>query len=493
MRKEKVNVKLINSDSLDKLSEKPNKNKDSNKIELCINYLNEIFDFFKDTNNIYYAKEKGMHILNSIESKQFNTEVTGHIYDKFNIVLSNDRINAILKIISFNCDNLLHNTNTRYAYKDNSLFIDVGDKNNSILKINKDEIVYLNNIDSNVPFFIRGKGFESLPKFNADTASIEALKKYINNVEDKCFIIIISWLLAVMNPEIPCPILIFKGEQGTGKSTLSKILRMLCDPNSVKIATKPANSEDICISAIQKRLVSYDNLSGINNNMADVLCGIVSGTGLTKRQLHTTADEYSISIKRAILLNGINSLTERGDLLDRAIINKLNRIENKKRKTEKEILDEFEKDSGPIFSALLLAIQYGMRNPIKLDSKPRLADFAEWASSCLLYFNVDQKEFLDNLKQNRSLIFESIIECEEFIQVLENILKEKGKIEGSISEIIKLIKEFDKYINHKEIPSLKKFKKYLERYAPTLRHLGIYWKSVRTSEKRNIIFELKNK
>ena len=53
--------------------------------------------------------------------------------------------------------------------------------------------------------------------------------------------------------------------------------------------------------------------------MSDALCRLATGGGLGTRQLYSDADESLFDVQRPVILNGITSLAERGDLQDRCI------------------------------------------------------------------------------------------------------------------------------------------------------------------------------
>ena len=53
---------------------------------------------------------------------------------------------------------------------------------------------------------------------------------------------------------------------------------------------------------------------------------LVTGEADSKRRLYTDDEDVIIELRRAVLLNGINVPTDRGDVLDRALVVELERI-----------------------------------------------------------------------------------------------------------------------------------------------------------------------
>ena len=71
--------------------------------------------------------------------------------------------------------------------------------------------------------FRRAAGMQPLPTPDPG-GSIELLRPYLNVQTDAEFVLVVSWMLAVLRPDGPYPVLVLSGEQGSAKSTFSKIL-----------------------------------------------------------------------------------------------------------------------------------------------------------------------------------------------------------------------------------------------------------------------------
>ena len=78
--------------------------------------------------------------------------------------------------------------------------------------------------------FRRPHGMLPLPVPSRD-GSIELLRPFVN-VADSEFQLLIGWMAAALRPAGPYPILVTHGEQGAAKSTLTKVIRQLIDPQS---------------------------------------------------------------------------------------------------------------------------------------------------------------------------------------------------------------------------------------------------------------------
>ena len=89
-------------------------------------------------------------------------------------------------------------------------------------------------------------------------------------------------------------------------------------------------------------IVMLDNQNTIPDWAADTLCRLVTGEADSKRRLYTDDEDFVIELRRAVLLNGINVPTDRGDVLDRSLVVELERIPDGERKTEEELWERFE-------------------------------------------------------------------------------------------------------------------------------------------------------
>ena len=124
-------------------------------------------------------------------------------------------------------------------------------------------------------------------------------------------------MLAVLRPHGPYPVLVLSGEQGSAKSTFSKILRALLDPNAAPLRALPREDRDLFIAATNSHLLTFDNVSGLPSGISDTLCRLATGGGFAVRQLYTDQDEVIFDAPRPVILNGIEDIVTRPDLADR--------------------------------------------------------------------------------------------------------------------------------------------------------------------------------
>jgi hypothetical protein len=198
--------------------------------------------------------------------------------------------------------------------------------------------------------------------------------------DDREWILTVAWLIAAFRPHGPYPVLVILGEQGSAKSTEQGVLRALLDPNTSPIRSLPRTERDLMISANNSWCLAFDNLSHLADWQSDALCRISTGGGLATRELYSDLDETILDVQRPIILNGIEEIVTRADLLDRSISKYLPTIPKSARKPEKQFREAFERQRPAILGAILDAVSTALRNAatVTLEEHPRMADFAEW-------------------------------------------------------------------------------------------------------------------
>lgn len=139
-------------------------------------------------------------------------------------------------------------------------------------------------------------------------------------------ITLMAWCMGACLPHIPCPILTFNAEAGTAKTTKSEMLRELIDPNSIAHVSLQPDLRSMAISIYDTRLWCADNVSDLSLGMSDLLCRASTGGVYSVRALRTDNELAVMTLRRAILLNGLKADGAQGDLKSRLLTVELPRI-----------------------------------------------------------------------------------------------------------------------------------------------------------------------
>jgi hypothetical protein len=294
--------------------------------------------------------------------------------------------------------------------------------------------------------FLRSRGMEPLPEPAAGEV-IETLRGFVNVESDADFRLILAFLAAALRPTGPYPILILTGQQGSSKSTIAKIVRLLIDPKTLASSGAPRDERDLFVHASNAWLLAYTNLSRVPSWFSDALCRVASGEGFTTRQLHSDRDETIFSGARPIVLNGIGDLATRPDLADRVLSITLPPIPDDQRREEREFWAAFIAARPKILGAIFDAVAAGLRHlpDIRLDRRPRMADFASWGEACAPGFGWEPGEFLRDYDENRNDAVAVATEAAPLVPAIETVLARTGLdaagFDGTATELLRRLDE----------------------------------------------------
>lgn len=278
-----------------------------------------------------------------IRSRQFRMWLSGRYYAETDTAIGGQALEDGIRILEARAvnDGAEHDRFVRVGHRTGKLFLDLCDRHWRAVEINGDgwQVV------QNPPLkFLRTPSMRPLPDPEAGSV-IEELRRFAN-ISEPSFVLTISWLVAALRPTGPYPILVVNGEQGSGKSVFSRMLRALIDPSEAPVRSLPKDDRDLIVSASNSHVLAYDNLSRVDGWLSDAFCRLSTGGGFATRTLHTDRDETIFAGQRPIIINGIPELTGRADLADRALTVNLQTISEIDRLPEDELLAAFEGAMG---------------------------------------------------------------------------------------------------------------------------------------------------
>lgn len=305
---------------------------------------------------------------------------------------------------------------------------------------------------------------------------VNDLRRFVNVAEGE-WPLLVGWLLAALRPVGPYPILCLHGEQGSAKSTTARVLRSLVDPNSAPLRAEPRNPHELMIAAKNGWVVALDNLSHLPGWLSDAICRLSTGGGFSARRLYTDSDEVLFDAQRPVILNGIEEVATRGDLLERALLLTLPRIPDGDRRTESEFWRDFDAAAPAILGGLLDAVVGGLNDlpNVRLPCLPRMADFAVWVSACEPSLGWPAGTFLGAYNRNRTGANQTALESSPVTRHLLRLIAEgpwRGTAGKLLGELNKRAGDADKRL--KDWPlSARALSGTLRRLAPNLRQAGI--------------------
>ncbi|MEN8834114.1 hypothetical protein [Pacificibacter sp.] len=288
------------------------------------------------------------------------------------------------------------------------------------------------------PRFKRAPSMAPLPVPIKGTAGMDLLRPFVNVATDDDFRLMVGWLMGCLRPSGPYPLLILTGEQGSAKSTTSKVLRALVDPSTLATRSFPSDERDLVIAAQGAHVLAFDNLSKVKPAMADALCRLATGGGFATRKLHSDADEVLFDATRPVILNGIPDLAERADLSDRAISLHLPTISPQERTFETDFWSKFEDAQALILAALLDAASHALASVahVALTERPRMADFARWVTAAEPALGWTQGAFLTAYAANRKEAAEVALDGNAVASCILALVRDWGAWRGTATDLI---------------------------------------------------------
>lgn len=286
------------------------------------------------------------------------------------------------------------------------------------------------------PRFYRPSGMLAQVRPREGGDLVELLRKHVRCQPDDVYLLA-AWLVGAFKVGGPYPVLIINGEQGSSKSTTTRLLRRLVDPHARDMREPPGSGRDLVAAVKNSYVLAIDNVSSLQNNLSDSLCRIATGTGaLGGRALYTDSDEAAFTACRPIVLNGIPAFVEREDLSSRSINVELPAIPAAERMDDDTFWAGFEADlphlMGAIFDCVARA-QKGFAS-VRLNEAPRMANFARWAYAGL--GSEAGSRFLEAYSRNKMESSAHFVEFNEVAQALISLMRDKEFWSGTWSELL---------------------------------------------------------
>jgi shikimate kinase len=367
-----------------------------------------------------------------------------------------------------------HETGKRVMKHGGSYWIDLANEAWQAIRIDSSgwQIV------SNPPVrFLRNRNFRPLPMPVSGGSACDLFQ--LTNIPKEDELLVLAWVLECFRPDTPYPVLEQVGEQGSAKSTTQKVLRRLIDSNEVMLRARPKTIEDIYVAAANGHLVSYENLSGLSADMSDALCVISTGGGYSGRTLYTNKEETILKAHNPIVINGINRVITRPDLLDRTITVSLPLIE--RRIDELDHQKKMDRLVPSIFGGLLDLFAGTLRRLplVELDPKktPRMSDFTRLGEAMSQELGNKSGHFLEKYIEVRREAVSSAIDASAVGRSIMSFIESDNYHIGTVGALLVRLNNFQKELGIDSGDSWprtpRKLGEELRRLAPALRQINI--------------------
>jgi hypothetical protein len=327
--------------------------------------------------------------------------------------------------------------------------------------------------------FRRAPGMLALPAPQGG-GSLDEIGEFLNVKSADDVVLMLTWITAAMRPKGPFPVLALHGEHGSCKSTAARVIRLLVDPSTAPLSSADKMDErDLVICANNSWVICLDNLSRLDAWLSDALCRLATGGGLRTRTLYTDAEETIFDAQRPIIINGIENVATRGDLVDRSVTIYLNPIVPEKRREELEFWAAFAQARPRILGAILDAVVAGQRRieaGVKLERKPRMADFAVWGAAEEVPLGFAPGAFIAAYTKNRTDTNSLALESSPVSGAIMQMMATSTAWSGTATELLGTLAPLaGEATRQKGWPADgARLRKTLPRVMPNLREAGIH-------------------
>jgi hypothetical protein len=298
----------------------------------------------------------------------------------------------------------------RVAEEEGAIYIDLGDARWRCVAIDRDGWRVL---DRHPVYLRRTPNTAALPE-PIRGGKIDDLRRFVNLPDDDAWRLFVACIVAYLRPRGPYPVLNLDGEQGSAKSTAARIVRELIDPaGAADLRSTPHGEQNLMVAANGAWVLAFDNLSHVQKWLSDAICRLATGGGFSTRELYTDEDEVVIEAQRPVVINGIGDLATESDLLDRSVILNLPTISEANRRDEEGFWTDFYAARPKILGALFDAVAVALRRveSVRLDRKPRMADFALWVTAAEPGLGWEDGVFMESYDGNRKAAYELALEA----------------------------------------------------------------------------------
>jgi hypothetical protein len=284
--------------------------------------------------------------------------------------------------------------------------------------------------------FRRFPNLKPLPDPEAG-GSLDLVAELVNLKSERDRRLFTAYLATTALPHVGRPILSAAGAMGSGKTTLGRVVKRTWDPTAPESVR--LDPRDFLQKASHAFAVMLDNQNTIPEWGADTLCRLVTGEADSKRRLYTDDEDVIIELRRAVLLNGINVPTDRGDVLDRSLVVELERIPDAERRTEEELWQRFEAEHPKLLGALLdvLSRAIALKPSLELSRRPRLADWGEYAASVYEVMSWGAEAFLEDWDEVVMVQNQATLDGSPVAQAVLKFMEDKTEYTASASELHK--------------------------------------------------------
>ena len=439
------------------------------------------------------AKQQLTHAVYAIGDSKFHKHLVHRYHQKTKRVLEAAVVDNVVRVLEGRAyeSRARDRVWVRTAEKDNRVYIDLCNDAWEVVEISADgwKIIH----DPPV-YFRRAKGVEELPVPQRG-GNWDEVRALMNADEESNWILIVAWLVTALRPpKYPYPILSVHGEQESGKSSLSRMVRKMIDPNfTTLIGTSTRDERDLAIICKNSYVIGFDNLSGVKQWFNDVLCSLVTEGCFRTRKLRSDDEEVLFKAQRPIVLNGINENLGQNDLRRRSLKLWLPPMDKTKKRDEQEVWEDFERVWPRALGLICDAISCALKNlsTVEVPHRRGLIDFMKWVIAAEPVLPWEAGRFAEIYLENQQAVIEAANDNSSFTNAIVEFMNHRDQWRGSPTELLEVLNRTvsEEIQRSRAWPNMPEaVGTTLNRISPNLRAVGVDVARGRSNGKRFLNF-----
>jgi len=422
------------------------KKKEVDKNETCFreicNFLEDNGTFIKDSNNICYYFDRNRKLTYQIYRKDPDFSIFLHCIG----LAENEMIARIItKRLQKHCLLAGRQVDIKkfcfYDRKNFTLYLDLRNEQNQILKITTDSMIIIDNgtdgimfqrcqgtpIDIKLPLTGTFSKFEELilERINFDTEETSLTR------EEQQVLFELFFMAMFFESIFPTkPLLLLMGVKGSGKSyTLRAMGKLLFGEDWNLSSVTSDNERDIKVASIHKSFLGIDNADSRIKWLNDFLAKIATGEQFEERQMRENFVYLSMKPSCFIGLTARTPKFRRDDIADRLLILSVKPLE-KNFIPENDLLDELEEHRDILWSEIIFKLQFILRqlqqgHKQRYVTKFRMADF--YSFTCKILGEEKVKDIFRKLQQQQ---YDFSLDEDPLYELLQIYIDDEETIEG---------------------------------------------------------------
>ncbi len=378
--------------------------------------------------------------------------------------------------------------NLRVADHHGTIYIDTGDPNGQVIKVCDGR--WSMAPTAPVRFLRNTKLTGAMPAPSPPAGDVTKLWEFVNVAVEDRPVLLAFLVAALVQCDVPHPVLALFGEQGSAKNDIDTELG-----RTHRSFARPPLSSGAAGRGLMGgcRFWIVGRCSGQPVGHPAVAVGLVmprcDRRRMVKRSLYTDADLAVIKFRRCVIINGIDVGAIRPDLAERLAIVELRRIDPPRmRQSEAEMRQRWETALPGIFFGGLLDLAASVHHrleTITVEDSPRMADF------CRTLAAVDEILSTNGVRRYMSRanqLSEDSLSVDPFIEQLRSRTLEPAVGQSGSDLLMLLTPVNDDWQRPRDWPKNgRDVSGLLRRHAPALRNLGWVIEDDGARNRRNVL------